>query len=65
MKREIRGLEAGQYFSKDKSLALCVSKTDDCVVVELFDFDADVSYTVKVDKSKADFSCGYAHPRRQ
>ncbi len=63
MKSEIRGLKAGSYYSKDETLLLRVSKTDNGVLIEIADMDADIFYAVTVDeKSKTKFEWGNVTP---
>jgi len=63
MKSEIRGLKAGSYYSKDETLLLRISKSDNGVIIEIADMDADIFYAVTVDEnSKTHFEWGNVTP---
>lgn len=48
-KGEIRGFNAGTFFSKtDDSVILKISRTDDCVIVELADIESDSIYKFSI-----------------
>lgn len=59
MKNEIRGLQAGEFVSDDESCRLIIRRTDNGVVIELLDEDADIFYAFTVDKTETvKFECG-------
>lgn len=61
MKDEIRDLKAGTYTSEDGSAFLRVRKTDDGVIVELVDEDADMFYEFTINEhKKTKFTWGQA-----
>jgi len=63
MKSEIRGLKAGSYYSEDETLLLRVTKSDNGVLIEIADMDADIFYAVTVnEKSKTKFEWGNVTP---
>lgn len=62
MKKEIRGLEAGTYYSEDETLLIRISRKDDGVLVEIADMDADIFYAAKIDGGKAKFEWGNVTP---
>lgn len=60
-KCEIRGFNAGEYFDADHSVTLKISRSDDCVTVELADIEADSVYKFDIpfeaeNKSEVPFS---------
>lgn len=62
MKGEIRGLKAGEYLSKDGTLLLRLKKTDNGVMIEIADFDADIFYAANVDGKEVKFEWGHVTP---
>ena len=63
MLSELRGLKAGEYYSKDKTLLLKVTRSDNGVSLEIADFDADIFYAVTVDENnKTKFEWGNVTP---
>lgn len=63
MKNEVRGLQAGDYWSKDETLLLRVRRTDSGVSIEIADMDADIYYGVNVDENrKTKFEWGNVTP---
>tara|TARA_B100001778_G_scaffold334029_1_gene344080 strand:- start:6839 stop:7072 length:234 start_codon:yes stop_codon:yes gene_type:complete len=43
-KNEIRGFRAGRFFSENHDAVIKVSRSDDCVTVEVADVEADSVY---------------------
>lgn len=63
MKSEIRGLPSGDFFSKDESILLRIKKTDNGVIIEFADFDADTYYSATIDENrKCKFEWGNVEP---
>ena len=59
MKKEVRGLQAGLYWSEDDSAALRITCHDDGVRIEVGDFDADIFYKFTInEKQEAKFIWG-------
>jgi hypothetical protein len=59
MKREISGLRSGTYESKDESVFLRVRKTDEGVIIEVVDRDADIFYAFTItEKQEHGFEWG-------
>lgn len=52
MKKEIRGLKVGDYWSEDKSTLLRVRCSDEGVIVEIADTVVDMFYAFTVDPNK-------------
>jgi len=66
MKREIRGLKAGRYWSEDGTVVLRLVKSDKGVLIEIGDLDADIYYSVEIDEnSKPKFEVGQITPSRE
>jgi len=59
MKGEIRGLKVGRYWSHDDSTILIVRNSDDGVIVEVADFDADIFYAFVIDDDETTFAFGH------
>jgi hypothetical protein len=62
MKGEIRGLKVGEYLSKDGTLLLRLKKTDNGVMIEIADFDADIFYEANIDGKEVEFEWGNVTP---
>lgn len=61
MNKEVRGLKAGTYESPDGSAFLRVRRTDQGVIIEVVDQDADIFYAFTVDeKQETTFEWGQA-----
>jgi len=52
MKSEIRRLKAGKYYSPCESVLLQLKTSDDGVIVEMADFDANIFYAFTIDDEK-------------
>lgn len=59
MKGEIRELKAGNYYSKDGTLLLKINKSDNGVIVEIADFEADIFYAANIDGKEVRFEFGH------
>lgn len=64
MKSEIRGLKAGEFYSKDETLLLRIIRNDNGVIIEIADMDADIFYAATVDENgKTSFEWGNVTPK--
>ncbi|MGZ8887733.1 MAG: hypothetical protein ACXW1A_05660 [Nitrososphaeraceae archaeon] len=52
MKKEIRDLQSGDYWSPDESCLLRIKKTDDGVSLEVLDKDSDIYYAFTVENGQ-------------
>jgi len=63
MKKEIRDIKAGMYWSDDDTLVFKITKNDSGVLFEIGDIDADIFYAVRInEKGKANFEWGNITP---
>lgn len=61
MQGEIRGLKSGTFESADESTFVRVRKTDQGVIIELVDRDADIFYAFTInEKQETTFEWGQA-----
>jgi len=52
MKSEIRGIKAGRYYSPCESVLLQLRISDEGVIVEIADSDADIFYAFTIDNEE-------------
>lgn len=47
-KSEIRGLRSGRFLSEDDTAVIKISRSDDCVIIELADKESDSVYKFNI-----------------